>query len=128
MPDRLTAALPVRAVVLDMDGLMLDTETNSRAARQRTLAEWGFSLSEERYLQPIGLTIADVGEKMRGWYGADLPYDAIRRPPPAVEPPASFRGAAPRRPESRERLTLSPRPDKIAAISTISFSSRCFCH
>jgi HAD superfamily hydrolase (TIGR01509 family) len=77
MSNRLKAVPPIRAVVLDMDGLMLDTETMSRTAWQRTLAEWGFPLSEERYLQLIGLTVADVGERMRGWYGAGIPYEAM---------------------------------------------------
>jgi HAD superfamily hydrolase (TIGR01509 family) len=68
---------PIRAVVLDMDGLMLDTEGMSRIAWQRTLAEWGFSITEKQYLQLIGLTVADVGHVMRKWYGADIPYDSI---------------------------------------------------
>jgi HAD superfamily hydrolase (TIGR01509 family) len=66
-----------RAVVLDMDGLMLDTEGMSRTAWRRTLAEWGLPLSDERYLELIGLTIADVGVKMREWYGSNLPYEPI---------------------------------------------------
>jgi HAD superfamily hydrolase (TIGR01509 family) len=68
---------PIRAVVLDMDGLMLDTEGMSRTAWRRTLAEWGFSITEQQYLQLIGLTVADVGKIMRGWYGADIPFDSI---------------------------------------------------
>jgi HAD superfamily hydrolase (TIGR01509 family) len=73
----MTAALPIRAVVLDMDGLMLDTEGMSRTAWQRTLAEWGLAISEEQYLELIGLTLSDVGKKMRNWYGANIPYDSI---------------------------------------------------
>jgi HAD superfamily hydrolase (TIGR01509 family) len=68
---------PIRAVVMDMDGLMLDTEGMSRIAWLRTLAEWGLSIAEEQYLQLIGLTVADVGKIMRGWYGAGIPFDAI---------------------------------------------------
>jgi HAD superfamily hydrolase (TIGR01509 family) len=68
---------PIRAVILDMDGLMLDTEGMSRTAWQRTLAEWGLTLSDEKYLELIGLTLSDVGVKMRSWYGADIPYDSI---------------------------------------------------
>jgi HAD superfamily hydrolase (TIGR01509 family) len=68
---------PIRAVILDMDGLMLDTEGMSRTAWQRTLAEWSLTLSDEKYLELIGLTLSDVGVKMRSWYGADIPYDSI---------------------------------------------------
>ena len=70
-------AAPIRAVVLDMDGLMLDTEGMSRIAWQRTLAEWGFTITDKQYLELIGLTVPDVGRIMRNWYGADIPYDAI---------------------------------------------------
>jgi beta-phosphoglucomutase-like phosphatase (HAD superfamily) len=68
---------PIRAVILDMDGLMLDTEGMSRTAWRKTLAEWGFSITEEQYLQLIGLTVADVGKIMQGWYGAEIPFDSI---------------------------------------------------
>ena len=68
---------PIRAVILDMDGLMLDTEGMSRTAWQRTLAEWGLAISDEKYLELIGLTLSDVGVKMRSWYGAGIPYDSI---------------------------------------------------
>ncbi len=68
---------PIRAVILDMDGLMLDTEGMSRTAWQRTLAERGLTLSDEKYLELIGLTFSDVGVKMRSWYGADISYDSI---------------------------------------------------
>jgi HAD superfamily hydrolase (TIGR01509 family) len=78
MRSRLNAA-PIRAVVLDMDGLMLDTEGMSRDAWRKTLAEWGFAITEEQYLQLIGLTVADVGNIMRRWYGAGIPFETIYR-------------------------------------------------
>ncbi|MGD0173605.1 MAG: HAD family phosphatase [Anaerolineales bacterium] len=73
----MTTEPPIRAVILDMDGLMLDTEGMSRTAWQRSLAGWGLTLSDEKYLELIGLTLSDVGVKMRSWYGADIPYDSI---------------------------------------------------
>jgi HAD superfamily hydrolase (TIGR01509 family) len=73
----MTAGRPIRALVLDMDGLMLDTEGMSRTAWRKTLAEWKFSITEEQYLQLIGLTVPDVGRIMRRWYGADIPFETI---------------------------------------------------
>jgi beta-phosphoglucomutase-like phosphatase (HAD superfamily) len=67
----------IRAVVLDMDGLLLDTEGMSRIGWVQTLAEWGLAIREEQYLRLIGLNVADVGRIMRVWYGADLPFDEI---------------------------------------------------
>jgi HAD superfamily hydrolase (TIGR01509 family) len=68
---------PIRAVVLDVDGLMLDTEGISRVAWQRALAEWGLSITDGQYLQLIGRTVPDVGKIMRAWFGADTPFDSI---------------------------------------------------
>jgi HAD superfamily hydrolase (TIGR01509 family) len=70
-------AAAIRAVVLDVDGLMLDTEGMSRDAWRRTLAEWGLAITDEQYLRLIGLTVPDVGKVMRAWYGAGIPYDEI---------------------------------------------------
>lgn len=75
----MTIDTPIRAVILDMDGLMLDTEGMSRIAWQRTLAEWGFVLSDQQYLDLLGLTLADVGKRMQIWYGADIPYNSMYR-------------------------------------------------
>jgi HAD superfamily hydrolase (TIGR01509 family) len=72
-----TARPAIRAVVLDLDGLMLDTEGMSQAAWRKTLAEWGFSITDGQYRQLIGINVADEEGKMRAWYGADIPFAAI---------------------------------------------------
>jgi HAD superfamily hydrolase (TIGR01509 family) len=72
-----TARPAIRAVVLDMDGLMLDTEGISQTAWRKTLSEKGMSITEGQYRQLIGINVADVERKMRAWYGADIPFAAI---------------------------------------------------
>jgi HAD superfamily hydrolase (TIGR01509 family) len=72
-----TAAASIHAVVMDMDGLMLDTEGMSRVAWERTLAERGYTISNEQYLELIGITVADVEKKMRQWYGPEIPFESI---------------------------------------------------
>lgn len=77
MRGNVTRYPAIRAVVMDMDGLMLDTEGTSRTAWERALAERGYSISDERYLQLIGITVADVEKKMRAWYGPSLAFDTL---------------------------------------------------
>ncbi|MDM8519848.1 HAD family phosphatase [Anaerolineales bacterium HSG6] len=68
----------IKAVVFDMDGLMLDTERISQASWTRTMAEWGYELPHEVYLQAIGTTEAGTKQIFRRIFGEDFPIDAIR--------------------------------------------------
>lgn len=43
-----------KAIIFDMDGLMVDTEPLSRQAWQTVLAEYGFELTDDVYLKMIG--------------------------------------------------------------------------
>ncbi len=49
-----------RAVILDMDGLMLDTEIVEFRAWQRAAQDFGWSISDEEYLRLIGKTDRDA--------------------------------------------------------------------
>jgi len=51
---------PVTAVILDMDGLLIDTEPVWRAAQASVFASIGISLSEQDLLDTTGQTIAEV--------------------------------------------------------------------
>jgi mannitol-1-/sugar-/sorbitol-6-/2-deoxyglucose-6-phosphatase len=51
---------PITAVILDMDGLLIDTEPVWRAAEARVFASLGISLSEQDLLDSTGQTIAEV--------------------------------------------------------------------
>jgi mannitol-1-/sugar-/sorbitol-6-/2-deoxyglucose-6-phosphatase len=67
--------LRIGAVVLDMDGLLIDTEPVWRTAEEEVFAELGVRLSEADLLESTGPTIDEV---VRAW----LP----RRPPSAGPP------------------------------------------
>jgi len=73
----MTDARNIHAVVLDMDGLMLDTEGMSYLGWVRTFAEWGLPFGKDRFLGLVGLNVADARRKMLGWYGPDFPFDAV---------------------------------------------------
>jgi HAD superfamily hydrolase (TIGR01509 family) len=68
----------VRAVIFDMDGLMLDTEPFYKAAWQRAAAECGHPISEGLYFNLIGRTRVDGEKVLRSEFGPDFPLPAFR--------------------------------------------------
>ena len=67
----------IRAVIFDMDGLMLDTERLAQQAWQHAGAELGYPLPDELYLQAIGRTAVATEALLRNGFGADFPFPAI---------------------------------------------------
>lgn len=66
-----------RAVLFDMDGLMLDTERLAREAWLATMRLWGYELSDEVYLQVLGTTGARTRDIFRQAFGSDIPIEAM---------------------------------------------------
>ena len=50
---------PVAAIILDMDGLMVDTEPLYKTAWQAACTELGFDLNDERYAKIVGRPLPD---------------------------------------------------------------------
>jgi HAD superfamily hydrolase (TIGR01509 family) len=65
------------AVIFDMDGLMLDTEPLSMLAWGRALAEYGYTLTDQVFLELIGRTTEDTHAILRQALAADLPFEHI---------------------------------------------------
>jgi beta-phosphoglucomutase len=68
----------IRAVVFDMDGLMLDTEPLYRAAWKRACAEFGHTLSDAAYTRLIGRVRADAEQLLSEEFGPDFHLNAFR--------------------------------------------------
>ncbi len=66
------------AVVLDMDGLMLDTEPVYKAAWQRASAELGHVLDDRAYTRLVGRQTRDCELELVRQFGADFPLDRFR--------------------------------------------------
>jgi len=64
LPDR----RPFTALVLDMDGLMVDTEAVEFRAWQRAAHDFGWSISAEQYGQLVGRTHVDGWGILTGWW------------------------------------------------------------
>jgi HAD superfamily hydrolase (TIGR01509 family) len=77
-PGRPTAA------VLDMDGLLIDTEPAYRYAFQAAGRDLGFEISDEIYASLIGRSNAESEAIVSRRFGAAFPIDEFRRRWPAI--------------------------------------------
>lgn len=77
LPPR-SVATGLRAVIFDMDGLMLDTERWDRAAWREVAAAHGHTLTDEFFATLVGRREADTDRRMREHFGADFPFDTVR--------------------------------------------------
>jgi HAD superfamily hydrolase (TIGR01509 family) len=68
----------VEAVILDMDGLMVDTERLAKVFWRRALEEFGAKLTERQYLRIVGRTAVDSTAILKEMLGADFPVDECR--------------------------------------------------
>jgi HAD superfamily hydrolase (TIGR01509 family) len=87
-----------RAVILDMDGLMLDTEVLSRDTGIALAAEYGVVFDADLYRGFIGRTLDDIRSSLNELYGAEFPAvefmarweadmaDALRTAPVPLKP------------------------------------------
>ncbi|MXW80596.1 MAG: HAD family phosphatase [Gemmatimonadetes bacterium] len=74
-----TSPTPLRAVVFDMDGLMLDTEPLYQAAWQRAAAILGYELDDEFYLTLIGTPTKDALKKVGAYFGPAFPLQRFTK-------------------------------------------------
>jgi beta-phosphoglucomutase-like phosphatase (HAD superfamily)/ADP-ribose pyrophosphatase YjhB (NUDIX family) len=68
----------ISAIVLDMDGLMLDTEPLYKAAWQQAARELGYNLDDRSSLRMVGRPTQDCYRELEGLFGADFPLASFR--------------------------------------------------
>src|SRR5579871_6589674 len=74
-PERARA---LKAVIFDMDGLMLDTERWERSAWREVARERGRELSDAFFATLIGRRETDTARHMREHFGPSFPCEAAR--------------------------------------------------
>ncbi|MGB9594014.1 MAG: HAD family hydrolase [Anaerolineae bacterium] len=99
MEERLPeGAVACSAVILDMDGLMLDSERMARDAWRRALADWGLVLPDGLYFQLIGREAADTKSILARAYGPALPVEEAYARKQRYLEEAMLRGGIPTKP------------------------------
>jgi HAD superfamily hydrolase (TIGR01509 family) len=68
----------VRAVVFDMDGLLVDTETLFRDAMFEAAGAMGVELTQEVFLQTVGMNLAQSQDILRAHFGEQVSVDQFR--------------------------------------------------
>lgn len=69
----------VKAVILDMDGLMLDSQGIATRAWKDAVSSYGYHLSYEDNLRFIGRNIEDSNGLLMSMYGPDFPVEKMRK-------------------------------------------------
>ena len=67
-----------RAIIFDMDGLMIDTERLALKAWQLAGAEFGFPISDDIFITMVGRNRWDSDRTLVEIFGADFPVKAVR--------------------------------------------------
>jgi beta-phosphoglucomutase len=68
----------VAAIVLDMDGLMLDTEPIYKSAWQQAAGDLGYELDDPSYMNLVGRYTEDCERELLKKFGADFPIAKFR--------------------------------------------------
>ena len=67
----------IKAVIFDMDGILIDTERISFNAFKEVLKGYNYEMSEEFYLTMIGRNVKSIKELMLEEYGNDFPFEEV---------------------------------------------------
>ena len=68
-----------KAVIFDLDGLILDTERLAHLAWKTVMSRAGYVLEDQIYYKIIGLTVEDMPSIMKDAYGQDFPVDDLNQ-------------------------------------------------
>ena len=67
-----------KAVIFDMDGLMLDTQRMATVAWKQAVSTFGFQLNDEIILKLLGRNNEDSNEILMSEFGSEFPFEDCR--------------------------------------------------
>lgn len=102
-----------KALIFDMDGLILDTEGFYKRSWTETAKEFGFDLTDELYLKLIGITVADAEQVLADAFGPGFAKEKFHVRAEAAYTELHEREGIPLKPGIRELLVWA-REEKVA--------------
>ena len=75
----MTENISIKAVIFDMDGLILDSQRIAIKVWQNAVSFYGYTMSVEENLLLIGRNIADSTEILYSFFGSEFPIEKIRK-------------------------------------------------
>ncbi len=69
--------MKVQGIIFDMDGLMFDTERLGYFLWKKAVEEFGVNLTEDIFLETIGVSIQKTKEIHEKYFGKDYPFEEI---------------------------------------------------
>jgi HAD superfamily hydrolase (TIGR01509 family) len=91
-----------RAVIFDMDGLLVDSERTTRDVWRASTSDCGFVLSDDMYLSLIGLSAEEADRVLAAHFGERFAVDAFRERRIARMADLLAAGGAPFKPGARD--------------------------
>ncbi len=76
--DKLSLPRAVHAVVFDMDGLLVDTETVAREAMTLSARQMGYELPDDVFLRLVGMSFAASGQILADHFGPAFDVPAFQ--------------------------------------------------
>ena len=110
------------AVVFDMDGVLLDTESKYMRAMQRTAARLGFEITDQLLLGQIGRNASESRRRLSAELGQDFPIDEFSTLWPTTWKEMVAVEGITQKPGVREVLKLLRDESLVHAIATSSIA------
>ncbi len=114
------------AVILDMDGLMIDTEPLYKYALQKTAQEFGYTLTDNFMMRLVGRPDSDCRRMIAAHLGPDFPLQSFWKQWPLLWRSEALSNGIKQKPGLPELLSFLTKRRIPAAIATSSSRRQAF--